>query len=89
MIFLWEPTYKIPRGRQDYDFPFMCLGIQFCILDYLLMFTQKSHNHCSVSYLSVLRIRMFILDPNFSIPDPGSKRRRIPDPDRNEEFKHF
>jgi hypothetical protein len=24
---------------------------------------------------------MFILDLNFSIPDPGSKRFRIPDPD--------
>ncbi len=23
---------------------------------------------------------MFILDPNFSIPDPGSKRFQIPDP---------
>jgi hypothetical protein len=24
---------------------------------------------------------MFILDPNFSIPEPGSKRFQIPDPD--------
>jgi hypothetical protein len=24
---------------------------------------------------------MLILDPNFSIPDQGSKRSRIPDPD--------
>jgi hypothetical protein len=32
---------------------------------------------------------MFIPDPNFSIPDPGLKRCRIPDPDPHQRVQVF
>ncbi len=35
------------------------------------------------------RSGMFIPDPNFSIPDPGSKRFRIPDPESGSASKNL
>ncbi len=82
MIFLRELTYKIPvkEAFSVRNMIFNLRVLEFIFAFWIFFFTQKSHNRCSVSYLSVLRIRMFIPDPNFSIL--GS-RRRIPDPDRN------
>jgi hypothetical protein len=40
----------------------------------IVLFTQKS-------VIMLSKIRVWDLDPEKPIPDPGSKRQRIPDPD--------
>jgi hypothetical protein len=76
LTFLW---YKPGFGRIR---NFFTIQIQILITPFghkIPIYLRK----CTITCLKSSLIALFIPDPNFSIPVPGSKRLRSPDPDRH------
>jgi hypothetical protein len=83
---------KLLRSPSPPPFMFPCLNVVNFLLPPIRPLVICGHETVHFEKETIVQCcgsGMFIPDPNFSLPDPGSKRFRIPDPNPHQRVSIF